>query len=125
MPISEATRRRIFRIFREDEISWSGRLEAIDFLKRLYDLDQFPSTDNRFETAQGDIWQHTVNNDDWDKYWIFEAEGERFNLLDGPEMNSWLSLRNHSSQSSSGFKRGPKPPQPLQRGTKTRRVSDS
>lgn len=84
MPISEATRRKIFRAFREEDISWSGKLEDLDFLKRLYDLDQFPSCDHRFETAEGDIRQHTINNPgDWDAYWIFEDE--RFNLLKCPE----------------------------------------
>ncbi len=24
-----------------------------------------PSTDSRFDDAEGDIWQHMVNNDDW------------------------------------------------------------
>lgn len=58
-----------------------GRLDEIGFLKRLYKLDQMPSTDSRFQNAEDDIWQHTVNNDDWGYYWIFEDS--RFNLSDG------------------------------------------
>lgn len=58
-----------------------GRLSEIDFLGRLYDLDKMPSTDNRFSNASGDIWQHTVNNDDWDNYWYFTDR--RFKLSNG------------------------------------------
>lgn len=30
-----------------------------------------PSEDPRFETAEGEIWQHCVNNDDWPQDWIY------------------------------------------------------
>lgn len=42
-----------------------GRLEELDFLSRLYDLNAMESNDSRFLNAYGDIWQHTVNNDDY------------------------------------------------------------
>ena len=42
----------------------------IDFLSRIYNLEEMPSTDSRFKNAQGDIWQHTENNDDWDYDWV-------------------------------------------------------
>ena len=58
-----------------------GRLSEIDFLARIYDLDNMPSTDHRFSNASGDIWQHTVNNDDWDAYWYFSDS--RFQLSNG------------------------------------------
>jgi hypothetical protein len=38
-----------------------------------------PSTDSRFKDAAGDIWQHRVNNHDWDDDWIFHDP--RFNLF--------------------------------------------
>lgn len=80
MPISEATRRKIFRTLREEDIGWSGNLNDGDFLSRIYDLDQLPSHDYRFDNAKEDIWQHTVNNPgDWDSYWIFDDD--RFDLL--------------------------------------------
>lgn len=59
----------------------TGRLSEIDFLSRLYDLDKMPSTDSRFSNASGDIWQHTVNNDDWDAFWYFSDR--RFHLSNG------------------------------------------
>ncbi|MEY9994899.1 hypothetical protein ABIE67_006931 [Streptomyces sp. V4I8] len=41
---------------------WWGRLDEIDFLESLYDLDGPASTDSRFTTARGDMVQHRVNN---------------------------------------------------------------
>jgi len=50
-------------------------------LQRLWDLESMPSTDNRFDNAAGDIWQHRHNNDDWDDDWIYSDR--RFDLLGG------------------------------------------
>ena len=60
-----------------------GRLNEIDFLKRIYDLKSLPNYDNRFDDAEGDIWQHTINNDDYDDGWVFEDD--RFELLKGED----------------------------------------
>ncbi len=62
-----------------EEISWNGRLEETEFLSRLFDLESMPSTDSRFTNALGDIWQHRINNYDWDDNWIFTDK--RFNLM--------------------------------------------
>lgn len=66
---------------REIGICYHGRIDEIDFLQRLYPIASMPSTDPRFRNAQGDIWQHTVNNSDWDDCWVFTDE--RFSLLNG------------------------------------------
>ena len=79
MNISEATRRDILDSLRVEGVSWNGRLEEPDFLKRIFDVDKMPSTDGRFRSAYGDIWQHRINNEDWDDDWIFHDS--RFNLL--------------------------------------------
>ena len=42
-----------------------------------------PSTDDRFPNAMGDIWQHTVNNDDWGAGWVFSDS--RFDLMRGDD----------------------------------------
>jgi len=93
--ITTITRRDIYELFRDgyDEYSfigtdkmqyhYFGRLEEIEFLKLLYDLDNMPSTNNRFKNATDDIWQHTVNNDDWDYCWVFKDE--RFGLEMGDD----------------------------------------
>ena len=60
-----------------------GRLNELEFLSRIYDLENMPSTDSRFTDASGDIWQHTINNDDWDDYWYFSDR--RFHLANGNE----------------------------------------
>src|SRR5229473_5010206 len=66
-----------------DQVRWSVRLEDVEFLQRLYDLESLPSYDNRFENAADDIWQHRVNNPtDWPDNWVYDDA--RFNLLQGP-----------------------------------------
>ena len=60
-----------------------GRLEEIDFLKRIYDLEKMPSHDSRYKNAEIDIWKHTVNNDDYPPCWVFEDE--RFQLQNGSD----------------------------------------
>lgn len=79
MVVSEATRRSIIRTIKEEGISWSGSLNDVNFLSRIYDLDQISSHDHRFDNAKGDIWQHRINNDDWPDDWIFDDD--RFDML--------------------------------------------
>lgn len=92
--ITEITRRDIFDLFQKGyvESSWllddqhipylyHGRLSEIDFLKKLYPLDKMESYDNRYENVEGDIWQHTVNNNDWEADWVFSDD--RLELLKG------------------------------------------
>ena len=63
---------------------WSGALNDVEFLRRLYDLDALPSTDRRFSSASGDIAQHRVLNAlDWDDDWIFSDT--RFGLADSDD----------------------------------------
>lgn len=78
--ISTITRRNIFDFIQVEGFWWSGRLEEVDFLSRMFDLDRMPSYDSRFSNAAGDIWQHRLNNpNDWEDNWIFYDD--RFNLL--------------------------------------------
>ena len=66
---------------RLEGVHWQGKLNDVEFLSRLYDLERLPSYDPRFPSAAEDIWQHTVNNDDMDADWVFSDA--RFNLLGG------------------------------------------
>lgn len=43
----------------------------LDFLSKIWDLRVMPSTDGRYNDAYGDIYQHIVNNDDWDYEYLF------------------------------------------------------
>ena len=91
--ITGITKRDIFDLFFKGlniDILWDtqkiiypyyGRLSELEFLKRLYPLEQMPSSDPRFMNAEGDIWQHTVNNDDYPFCWIFDDD--RFPLKNG------------------------------------------
>lgn len=67
---------------RLERVAWSGALDDVEFLSRVFDLQRLPSTDSRYKDAAGDIWQHCINNDDWDRDWIFTDD--RFDLIDGP-----------------------------------------
>ena len=94
--ISEVTKREIFSLFCDGYTvsSWIegdkkifyhyfGCLTEIEFLKKLYPISEIPSTDSRFSDAEGDIRQHTINNDDWEYGWIFSDS--RFELQDGDD----------------------------------------
>ncbi|MEU9019175.1 hypothetical protein [Actinomadura sp. NPDC048394] len=78
--VTEVTRRRIIDGLLEIQPNWSGVLDEVDFLSRLYDLDNLPSRDPRFATAAQDIGQHRWLNDDWNDDWIFHDT--RFGLVD-------------------------------------------
>lgn len=67
---------------RLENVAWNGQLDDVEFLSRLFDLQQLPSTDSRYKDAAGDIWQHRYNNDDWESDWVFTDS--RFRLIDGP-----------------------------------------
>jgi hypothetical protein len=83
MKISEITRRAILDSIEIEQINYAGRLEESEFLGRIFDLESLPSTDGRFSNAAADIWQHRVNNHDWDNNWVFYDS--RFNLLRGDD----------------------------------------
>ena len=61
-------------------ILWQAEIE---FLEILYPLDKMLSYDDRFKNAKNDIWQHTINNDDWNTGWVFDDD--RFELLKGSD----------------------------------------
>ena len=72
-------RQNIFDAILMEKVDWAGNLNDVEFLGRLFDLKELPSTDYRFKNAARDIWQHTVNNFDWGREWVFYDD--RFNLL--------------------------------------------
>lgn len=45
--------------------------QTIDFLESIWQLSLLPSTDSRFNDLSGDIYQHIINNDDWDLDTLF------------------------------------------------------
>ena len=91
--ITSVTRRSVVKLL--DEMSdnhgcyhatvfwYSGELDCVSFLNRLYQLDTLPSSDQRFKDFEDDIIQHTINNDDWSWNWVFEDE--RLGLSNGED----------------------------------------
>lgn len=72
--------------FLETEIQtyhFSGVLTDGEFLQRLYDIKTMPGTGGRCKTLDEEIWQHTVNNDDYETDWVFGDE--RFPLKNGSD----------------------------------------
>lgn len=81
--IRAETRNAVIDELRARETVWHGALDEIGFLSRMFDLSALPSHDSRFDTAEGDIWQHCVNNYDWELDWIYSDR--RFALYSMPQ----------------------------------------
>lgn len=93
--LSEITKRDIYELFRDgyivEDLFWTenveypyyGRLNEVEFLERLYDLENMESNDPRQENAKGDIIRHTIANDDYPYCWVFQDE--RFGLKSGTD----------------------------------------
>ena len=90
MAISTVTRAAIARIWeqRQDPAAalfapigwWTGDLDEVCFLERLYPLDDMSSSDDRYLDARADIIQHCLNNLDWHGFWVLRDD--RFGLDD-------------------------------------------
>ncbi|HWP33184.1 MAG TPA: abortive infection family protein [Solirubrobacterales bacterium] len=81
--VTQLTRRDIFDYLSMERIAWHGRLEEVAFLERIWDLGSMRTTDPRYRDAAGDIFQHRVNNWDWEDDWVFTDS--RFDLMHGPD----------------------------------------
>ena len=81
------TRRNIIDYLTASGGRWAGRFEEDEFLSRLYNLAELPSTDPRFRDCAADIRQHRTNWSDWQDDWVFYDP--RFNLLRGSD-NAFL-----------------------------------
>ncbi len=79
--IHEITRRSIVDMLLLRETPFHGRLDYMEFLKRVWPLDQMPSWDNRFRIATHDIGTHMRFGDWTDSYLLLE----RLNLATGPD----------------------------------------
>ena len=81
--ITQITRQELIDcFFRFPDEPFCGRGDLITFLKRTFPLDQMPSRDLRFKSAEGDIWQHMINNEDWSET---ELLFSRLNILGIPD----------------------------------------
>ncbi|WP_299667835.1 AAA family ATPase [uncultured Psychromonas sp.] len=68
--INESNRNKILELIlnTEDAFDFTNKTDKgiIPFLNEIWDLKSMPSEDMRFNDAEQDIFQHTVNNHDWD-----------------------------------------------------------
>ena len=85
--ITGVTRRDIFDLFKKGITEnifypYYGRIDIVEFLKRLYSLADWESRDSRVDNAEEEIIMHTRNGDYSDD-WIFEDK--RFQLFDGED----------------------------------------
>ncbi|HVY31271.1 MAG TPA: hypothetical protein VHB79_32165 [Polyangiaceae bacterium] len=94
--------------------SLSGKLDLVDFLKKLWPIDAMQSQESRYRTLGEELFQHTVRNDDWSTNDVLdrlevptisdEAFGELLALLvhptvrQGEEQQTWLDLINKHVQ---------------------------
>lgn len=82
--VSQEVRRNIIDGLKIDEVAWNGRLNDVEFLQRIFDLEALQSTDSRYKDAARDIWQHRINNpDDWPDDWVYGDK--RLKLVSGPK----------------------------------------
>lgn len=80
--ITRITRRSILELLQTYFAdTYYGRLDEVEFWSRIFDLDKLPSSDARFDNMSGDIWQHRINNYDWDDDWFIE----KFDLLNADD----------------------------------------
>lgn len=77
--ITDVTRQHIADEMAMRNIWYHGNQNEPDFLTRLFDLKHLPSRDYRYSNAYDDIYQHMVNNSDWDPDWIYSDS--RIDLL--------------------------------------------
>ncbi|WP_207423734.1 abortive infection family protein [Desertivirga brevis] len=80
--ITKDTRQKIADAIISQGLAYNGKVKQADFLNRLYDLREMPSTDSRpqYNNAYKDIHQHAdMNPQDWDEGWVFTDE--RLNLM--------------------------------------------
>jgi hypothetical protein len=77
--ITIITRQYIADEMKIERLWYHGNLSEPEFLSRLFDLKKLPSRDYRFGNAYDDIYQHMVNNTDWDENWMYSDS--RINLF--------------------------------------------
>ena len=77
--ITKITRRAILEVLDTYMTTdFYGRLNEVEFWERVFNLEKLPSTDSRYPNMTGDLYQHRINNDDWEDNWYID----KFDLLD-------------------------------------------
>ncbi len=93
--ITDMTRQHIADEMHLGKLLYHGNQTEPDFLGRIFNLKGMKSRDGRYDNAYDDIYQHMVNNSDWDFDWIYSDP--RINLLhsDDDTYMKFLSMTLH------------------------------
>ena len=103
--ITDVTRQQIADEMQLEKIWYHGNQNEPDFLARLFNLKNMPSRDYRYNNAYDDIWQHMVNNDDWDINWIYTDPRINFLHCDDEQYLNFLSMTLHPIVRTNGDER--------------------
>ena len=93
--ITDITRRSISDEMILSSLWYHGSLTEPDFLARLFDLHNLPSKDHRYRNAYEDIYQHMVNNTDWDYDWLYNDTRINLSYCDDNTYLKFLELTLH------------------------------
>ncbi len=74
---------------------YHGNSTEPDFLARLFNLKGLPSKDYRYNNAYDDIYQHMVNNTDWDSDWLYNDPRINLSYCDDDIYLRFLALTLH------------------------------
>ena len=80
--ISNKIKSELFKALKKEPNAF-GKEDNIEFLNEIWDLRAMPSEDNRYKDAYGDIFQHIINNNDWDIDYLYL---DRLNLYENDEI---------------------------------------
>jgi len=93
--ITDVTRRHIADEMTIGNIWYNGNQTEPDFLARLFDLKSLPSRDYRYTNAYDDIYQHMVNNNDWEVDWIYSDPRINLSHCDDETYLKFLAMTVH------------------------------
>ena len=93
--ITDVTRRHIADEMTIGKIWYHGNQTEPDFLARLFDLKSLPSKDYRYTNAYDDIYQHMVNNNDWEEDWIYSDPRINLTHCDDETYLQFLAMTVH------------------------------
>jgi hypothetical protein len=84
--ISRKTKLELFKLLKNENNVFgpdTGDQWILGFLGDIWNLREMPSEDDRFKNAYEDVYQHTVNNNDWEIDYLFI---DRLKLLESDDI---------------------------------------
>lgn len=94
MAITGITRRALFKLL-ADGRWWGECADEVEFLERLYRLDDLKSHDQRFATFREDLVQHRIANPDWSDQDLLMDQRLRLSAADDEPLLAFLAETVH------------------------------